>query len=119
MVVMSDDHILHGRRFLRSNWELLTESGSVFVQIGDENVHIVRCVMDEVFGSENSAGLIAFSVFLFILIRNHIRFLYLKPFRDKMPGLAANSQYGVMILFLIIFILGLALIIWILKKTAK
>jgi very-short-patch-repair endonuclease len=33
--------------------ELLTESGSVFVQIGDENVHLVRCVLDEVFGSEN------------------------------------------------------------------
>ncbi len=33
--------------------ELLTETGSVFVQIGDENVHLVRCVMDEVFGAEN------------------------------------------------------------------
>ncbi len=33
--------------------ELLSESGSVFVQIGDENVHLVRCLMDEVFGSEN------------------------------------------------------------------
>ena len=33
--------------------ELLTETGSVFVQIGDENVHLVRSVMDEVFGSEN------------------------------------------------------------------
>ena len=33
--------------------ELLTESGSVFVQIGDENVHLVRNVLDEVFGSEN------------------------------------------------------------------
>ncbi len=33
--------------------ELLTETGSVFVQIGDENVHLVRCVLDEVFGSEN------------------------------------------------------------------
>ena len=32
--------------------ELLTESGSVFVQIGDENVHRVRAVMDEVFGRE-------------------------------------------------------------------
>lgn len=32
--------------------ELLTETGSVFVQIGDENVHLVRCVMDEVFGSQ-------------------------------------------------------------------
>src|SRR5437667_2273094 len=33
--------------------ELLTESGSCFVQIGDENVHLVRCLMDEVLGSEN------------------------------------------------------------------
>jgi adenine-specific DNA-methyltransferase len=33
--------------------DLLTESGSCFVQIGDENVHLVRSLMDEVFGSEN------------------------------------------------------------------
>ena len=33
--------------------ELLTESGSIFVQIGDENVHRVRAVMDEVFGEAN------------------------------------------------------------------
>lgn len=33
--------------------ELLTESGSCFVQISDENVHLVRNLMDEVFGSEN------------------------------------------------------------------
>ncbi|MCL4490242.1 MAG: site-specific DNA-methyltransferase [Chloroflexi bacterium] len=33
--------------------ELLTESGSIFVQIGDENVHLVRSLLDEVFGSEN------------------------------------------------------------------
>jgi adenine-specific DNA-methyltransferase len=39
--------------------ELLTESGSVFVQIGDENVHLVRCLMDEVFGSENFVAGIA------------------------------------------------------------
>ncbi len=32
---------------------LLTDSGSLFVQIGDENVHLVRSLMDEVFGSEN------------------------------------------------------------------
>ena len=40
--------------------ELLTESGSVFVQIGDENVHLVRSVMDEVFGSENFISQITF-----------------------------------------------------------
>jgi len=33
--------------------ELLTETGSVFVQIGDENVHFVRCLLDEIFGKEN------------------------------------------------------------------
>ena len=33
--------------------DLLTESGSVFVQIGDENVHRVRALVDEVFGEEN------------------------------------------------------------------
>ena len=40
--------------------ELLTESGSAFVQIGDENVHLVRSLLDEVFGSENFVGLITF-----------------------------------------------------------
>ncbi|MBO3707421.1 MAG: site-specific DNA-methyltransferase [Candidatus Accumulibacter sp.] len=38
--------------------ELLSESGSCFVQISDENVHLVRCVMDEVFGSGNFVALI-------------------------------------------------------------
>lgn len=40
--------------------ELLTETGSVFVQIGDENVHLVRCLMDEVFGSDNFCQIIPF-----------------------------------------------------------
>src|SRR5216684_7594864 len=40
--------------------DLLTESGSVFVQISDENVHRVRCVLDEVFGSANFVANIAF-----------------------------------------------------------
>lgn len=39
---------------------LLTESGSIFVQIGDENMHRVRALMDEVFGAENICGQIAF-----------------------------------------------------------
>ena len=40
--------------------ELLTESGSCFVQIGDENVHRVRALMDEVFGEENFVSEIVF-----------------------------------------------------------
>ncbi len=38
--------------------DLLTESGSCFVQIGDENIHLVRNLLDEVFGSENFVSLI-------------------------------------------------------------
>lgn len=41
--------------------ELLTETGSVFVQIGDENVHLVRNVLDEVFGPENFVSQVAFT----------------------------------------------------------
>ena len=40
--------------------DLLTESGSLFVQIGDENVHRVRDLMDEVFGDSNFLSLISF-----------------------------------------------------------
>lgn len=40
--------------------ELLTESGSIFVQIGDENVHRVRALMDEIFGDENFVSQIFF-----------------------------------------------------------
>ncbi len=39
--------------------DLLSESGSIFVQIGDENVHRVRALMDEVFGEENQIVMIS------------------------------------------------------------
>lgn len=45
------DRLLLGR-------ELLTPSGSIFVQISEENLHHVRELMDEVFGAENSVGVI-------------------------------------------------------------
>ena len=40
--------------------DLLGNSGSIFVQIGDENVHHVRALMDEVFGEKNFLSLITF-----------------------------------------------------------
>ena len=40
--------------------ELLSDSGSVFVQISDENLHLVRGVMDEVLGVENACSIISF-----------------------------------------------------------
>jgi adenine-specific DNA-methyltransferase len=42
-------------------YDLLTPSGSIFIQIGDENVHLVRSLMDEVFGSENFMTQIAYA----------------------------------------------------------
>jgi len=40
--------------------ELLNESGSVFVQISDDNLHLVRMLLDEVFGSDNFCAIITF-----------------------------------------------------------
>ena len=54
--------------------DLLTESGSIFVQIGDETVHRVRAVMDEVFGDEN--------------------FIQLIPFRKKLMPLGSSTLEG-------------------------
>lgn len=41
--------------------ELLSDSGSVFVQISDENIHRVRCLLDEIFGDENFVSIITYS----------------------------------------------------------
>ena len=58
------DHIHSYLTYLRDRLtvasELLTESGSVFVQIGVDNVHLVRSVLDEVFGADNFVSLISF-----------------------------------------------------------
>jgi len=43
-------------------YELLANSGSIFVQIGDENIHLVRTLLDEVFGSSNFVAQITFRV---------------------------------------------------------
>src|SRR5206468_2039637 len=40
--------------------EQLADSGSIFVQISDANVHLVRALMDEVFGARNFCSLITF-----------------------------------------------------------
>lgn len=41
-------------------YELLTDSGSLFVQIGDENLHLVRNILDEIFGPRNAHPIIVF-----------------------------------------------------------
>ena len=88
--------------------DLLTDSGSVFVQIGDENVHRVRAVMDEVFGEENFVSEIvvnkttsATSRYLagtcdYILwsARNVEQLKYRQPFREKRPGETGATLYN-------------------------
>jgi adenine-specific DNA-methyltransferase len=92
--------------------DLLTESGSIFVQIGDENVHLVRSVLDEVFGSDNFCAQIAYvkttgagspsgttdivaGVFDYLLwyARNAKTVKYRRLFRDKKIGEEGASQY--------------------------
>jgi adenine-specific DNA-methyltransferase len=77
--------------------DLLTETGSIFVQIGDENVHRVRAVMDEVFGEANcvtcitvtktasqTAELIpAVADFILWFARNKKQAKFRQPLRDK------------------------------------
>ena len=88
--------------------DLLTESGSVFVQIGDENVHRVRALMDEVFGEENFvAGIVitkttsATSLYMagtcdYILwiAKNYKALKYRQPFREKRAGEAGATLYN-------------------------
>lgn len=87
--------------------ELLTESGSIFVQIGDENVHRVRAVMDEVFGDQNFISLIRFNTTGLQSSRflssgyDHIiwygkhreRTKYRQLYRDKIPGEEGATGY--------------------------
>ena len=53
-------YLAYLRDRLIASRELLTESGSVFMQISDENLHLVRSLMDEVFGSDNFLTVISF-----------------------------------------------------------
>ena len=53
--------------------DLLAETGSIFIQIGDENIHRVRALMDEVFGAGNFVNEIAFKTHKLVYERNIIQ----------------------------------------------
>ena len=87
--------------------ELLHDSGSCFVQISDENVHLVRCLMDEVFGSGNFVSQISFKKtssasgsllatvndYVIWYARNHEAMKYRALYLDKEPGGQGTGQY--------------------------
>ena len=88
--------------------DLLTETGSVFVQIGDENVHRARVLMDEVFGQENFVVNIKFSKtsglggkfldetfdYLIWFAKNINLVKFRRPFLKRVPGESGATQYN-------------------------
>lgn len=87
--------------------ELLNETGSIFVQISDENLHLVRSVLDEVFGSENffslitfrkssplgSAGLAGISDYILWYAKNKEMIKYRPLFEKKELGKDSSYKY--------------------------
>jgi adenine-specific DNA-methyltransferase len=87
--------------------DLLTESGSIFVQIGDENVHRVRALMDEVFGVDNAGPQIDFKTtaglasdflagatdHLLWYFRSRPQAKFRRLFNEKTPGEEGATQF--------------------------
>ncbi|WP_307134330.1 site-specific DNA-methyltransferase [Streptomyces aurantiacus] len=105
-------YLTYLRDRLVSARDLLTESGSIFLQIGDENVHLVRAVLDEVFGGENFVSLITYKTTsgagsfaggtnVLAAVNNYIlwyardldKIKYRPLFRSKALGGAGGGQY--------------------------
>lgn len=88
--------------------DLLANSGSIFVQIGDENVHRVRAVMDEVFGADNMVSLVAFQKttsqtdrnlssvtdYLIWYCRDLSTVKFRRPYLPKNEEFSAGGQYS-------------------------
>ncbi|MGC4862416.1 site-specific DNA-methyltransferase [Micromonospora sp. DT41] len=88
--------------------DLLTESGSIFVQIGDENVHLVRCLLDEVFGPDTFVSLITYKkttsstgdylggvndyILWYCLDRNRVK--YRQLYKTREYGGQGSGQYN-------------------------
>ena len=87
--------------------DLLADSGSIFVQIGDENVHRMRALMDEVFGEQNfvtqilfrkTGGLTANFIptigdYILWFAKNKPLAKFRRQFKDKKPGDPGATQY--------------------------
>ena len=89
--------------------ELLTESGSIFLQIGEENVHRVRVLLDEIFGSENyisqitfkttsgssaTAGLPAITNYIVWYAKNKSSYKFTQLYLPKAGGKATDDAYS-------------------------
>jgi adenine-specific DNA-methyltransferase len=100
-------YLAYWRDRLTAARELLTETGSVFVQIGDENVHLVRSLLDEVFGADNACSVIPFlktsgmsttllsniSDFILWYAKDRSQVKYRQLFQPKNVGAEGTTQY--------------------------
>ena len=87
--------------------DLLADSGSIFVQMGDENVHRVRALMDEVFGEDNFCRIITIrktagdttqiltsqTDYILWAAKNKESIKYRPLFNDKEVGVGTGEQY--------------------------
>ena len=88
--------------------DLLTDSGSIFVQIGDDNVHRVRAVLEEVFGEQNCVSQIGFAKtsgsteehlgqttdYLLWFCKDKSRVKYRQGLKRKRPGEKGGTNYN-------------------------
>jgi adenine-specific DNA-methyltransferase len=88
--------------------DLLTDSGSIFMQIGDENVHRVRTLMDEVFGADNFIALITVEKtsaqtsehlslstdYVLMYARSAPKLKFRALFAEKLPTDSVMSEYS-------------------------
>jgi adenine-specific DNA-methyltransferase len=100
-------HLTYMRDRLLLCRDLLATSGSVFVQIGEENVHYVRELLDEVFGAANCVALITFSKtagqadkhlasicdYVLWYAKDQESLKYRQLFSEKVPGQVGASKY--------------------------
>jgi adenine-specific DNA-methyltransferase len=87
--------------------ELLQDSGSIFVQISDENLHYVRSLTDEIFGHDNFVSLISFSTtsgfaaktlsragdYIIWYCKDYSKIKYRQLFKEKIVGEEGATKY--------------------------
>jgi len=92
--------------------DLLADTGSIFVQISDDNVHLVRCLLDETFGSKNFTAQVTFKTtsgagsfsggtttlastadYLLWYAKDKERIKYRQVYREKEPDGAGGGEY--------------------------
>ena len=86
-------YLTYLRNRLLLSRELLSDSGSIFIQISDENIHLIRALMDEIFGKENQVSTIVWKKGT--PTAKHIRnaFNYLVWYAKNIEQLKTNKLY--------------------------